>query len=125
MIRSIRLALAALALSGLAGGAALAADPAPECPYRGEGGMPGGMMGGTPGGMMGGMPGGMMGGMRGGCPQGGCSMFGLDADADAVKVESLKDGVRITLTATDAKQVLRLQKRAEILRLQHELNSAE
>lgn len=107
MTRSIRLLLAALALSFFTASAALAEGPAAECPYHGGGEKHGAMMG----------------GMHGGCSQGGCSMMGLDADA--VKVESLKDGVRITLTAADPKQVLRLQKRAEILRLQHELKDAE
>jgi hypothetical protein len=65
----------------------------------------------------------MMGpGMGGMCARHGGGPMGLSAEADQIKVENLKDGVRITLTASDAKAALRLQKRAEILRLQHELH---
>jgi hypothetical protein len=71
---------------------------------------------------------GMMGPGKGGmgmCARHGGGPMGLSADADQIKVENLKDGVRITLTATDAKAASRLQKRAEILRLQHELREEE
>jgi hypothetical protein len=101
----------AVLASGLAlAGAALAADPPAPMPHAPMGGMRGH-----------GMPGaGMHGGMHAACP-----MHGLGADAESIKVENLKDGVRVTYTSSDAKAVTRLQKRAEILRLTHELEAAE
>jgi TusA-related sulfurtransferase len=42
-----------------------------------------------------------------------------------VKVEKLKNGATITLTSDDPKVARRIQTRAEILRLMHELHEEE
>ena len=47
---------------------------------------------------------------------------GLMEPGVAVKVEKIKNGATITLTSEDPKQVSRIQKRAEIVRLMHELH---
>lgn len=48
-----------------------------------------------------------------------CPMMSPDVD---VKVENLKDGAVIRITSSDAKEASRIQKRAEIMRLLHELH---
>lgn len=107
-------ATAVLASSLALAGAALATDPPRPMPHGPMGGMHGH---GMPGG---GMHGGMMGGMHGACP-----MHGLGADAESIKVENLKDGVRVTFTSSDPQAVVKLQKRAEILRLTRELEELD
>lgn len=47
---------------------------------------------------------------------------GLMEPGVAVKVEKIKNGATITFTSGDPKQVSRIQKRAEIMRLMHELH---
>lgn len=112
----------AMTLSGIAAAHEPAADASPpmgqtmpcgdppmmNCPYHhGTMGRGGAMMG-RGGGM------GMMGmGELG-------PMIGPDVD---VKVDPIADGVTITLTTSDPKEATRLQKRAEIMRLVHELRS--
>jgi len=87
------------------GGLALAQTP----------GMPGRPMG--PHMMSGGGPGMMGGGMGMGCP--------LMMPGAQVKVEKIQNGATITLTSNDPKMVSRIQKRAEIMRLMHELEQEE
>lgn len=55
-----------------------------------------------------------MGGMMHGCP--------MMEPGVTVKVEKIKNGATITLTSEDPRQVSRIQKRAEIMRLMHELH---
>ena len=50
---------------------------------------------------------------------------GLMEPGVMVKVEKIKNGATITLTSEDLKQVRRIQKRAEIMRLMHELHEEE
>ncbi|HSD11115.1 MAG TPA: hypothetical protein VLF14_09035 [Candidatus Binatia bacterium] len=82
----------------------------------GSAGMCASMMGGP---MMGG--GAMMGGgpmmMMGGCP--------MMASGVTLKIEKIKNGATMTLTSDDPKVVRRIQVRAEIMRLMHELQSEE
>lgn len=52
----------------------------------------------------------------------GCPMMTFGAE---LKVQKLENGVSITMTSSDPKQVARIQKRAEILRLVHELQQEE
>jgi hypothetical protein len=80
-----------------------------NCPMMGAG-----MMGGKM--MMGGM-GPMMGGGMMGCPM-------MERNV-VTKLEKRDDGVTITLTSKDPAVVRRLQKRAEILRLMHELQAED
>jgi TusA-related sulfurtransferase len=76
----------------------------------GQSGMCGQMMGG--GSMMGGGP-----MMMGGCP--------MMAPGVTLKVDKIKNGATITLTSDDPKVVRRIQTRAEIMRLMHQLQSEE
>lgn len=117
--------LAVVVLAGLIGAGIVLADTAPE-PKGPSGGMMGHAMGGPHAhGMMGGggaMCGQMtpMMGMVGGPMS--CPMMLRDVD---VKVEKRDDGVGLILTSKDPATVRRLQKRAEIMRLMHELETEE
>jgi hypothetical protein len=95
-----------------------ASDPKARGPMMGPGMMGHDMMG--PGMMGPGMGRGMMGGM--GMGMGGCPMLmpGID-----VKVEKLKNGATLSMTSDDPKLAARIQKRAEIARLMHELAQEE
>lgn len=64
-----------------------------------------------------GMHHGMHGGMMGMCP--------MATPGASFQVENVENGIRITVTSPDAKLVRRLQKRAEIMRLVHELHEEE
>jgi len=120
---------ATVVLAGLLGVGIALADTAPE-PKSPCGAMMGRAMGGphAHGMMMGGgeaMCGGMMPmmGMMGtmASPM-GCPMMLRKV---SVKVEKRDDGVGLILTSKDPATVRRLQKRAEIMRLLHELESEE
>ncbi len=120
MIRS----LAVLVLAGVLGAGIALAETAPE-PKAPGGPMMGHAMGPHAHGMMGGgqaMCGGTMPmmGMMGGPMS--CPMMLRNVD---VKVEKRDDGVGVILTSKDPSTVRRLQKRAEIMRLMHELESEE
>jgi hypothetical protein len=52
----------------------------------------------------------------------GCPMMGFGGE---LKVKSIENGVSISITSSDPKQVARIQKRAEIMRLVHELQKEE
>jgi hypothetical protein len=116
---------AVVVLAGLFGAGIALAQTAPE-PKTPGAGMMGhargphahGMMMGAGQAMCGGMM--PMTGMMGG-PM-GCPMMFRNVD---VKVEKRDDGVGLILTSKDPATVRRLQKRAEIMRLMHELESEE
>ena len=82
-----------------------------------------GMMG---GGMMGkGKMGGTMGmGMMRGSMMDGCPMMMTEPGSE-VRVKKVEDGVTITVTSTDPETASRLQKKAEIMRLMHELHEGK
>jgi hypothetical protein len=63
------------------------------------------------------MMGGGMGMMGMGCP--------MTAFGGELKVQKLENGASISMTSSDPKEVARIQKRAEILRLVHELRREE
>jgi hypothetical protein len=115
-----RMALGIAAAVGIALGAAVA--------VRSEGGPPHGpMMQGCPVGGAG-MGMGLMGGGMGmmGCAGGGmmgCPMA-LPAEA-SLQVKPIDDGVTLTYTSKDPAVVKRLQKRAQIMSLMHELAQTE
>jgi hypothetical protein len=63
---------------------------------------------------------GMMGGGMGMGMMGGLCPIGMGGPDTKVDVKNIDKGVTITITATDAGRVARLQKMAEAMRLMHE-----